>query len=193
MRTAWCYGLWLLGASFAAAQATPARVCDPVALAAAHTLAAPVAVLRLSDLLPACASIPIRQAATNVSLGYGPQPGSLRVVEGADIQRRVASIPALQTVLRIPARIWIYGAISDHKPSPTHPQILAAPVPNLPLPIHPGHLAILEIERGVMRLLLPVICLQPGSKGSVIRVRTVQDGKIFRAQVLDQNHVREVL
>jgi hypothetical protein len=66
--------------------------------------------LQLSDLLPADASAELRAIAGGVGLGRAPQPGSLRILERAQIVRELQRRPRLLLQLRIPERITIRRA-----------------------------------------------------------------------------------
>jgi Chaperone for flagella basal body P-ring formation len=63
--------------------------------------------IRLSDLLPPTAPLALRQASAAIELGRSPQPGSVRVLEAAQIAQALTKQPGLLRQLTIPDRIVI--------------------------------------------------------------------------------------
>ncbi len=66
--------------------------------------------IQLSDLLPQGAPLAVRQGSDTVQLGRSPQPGSVRVLEAAQIAQALAKRPDLLSQLAIPERILIRGS-----------------------------------------------------------------------------------
>jgi hypothetical protein len=61
--------------------------------------------------------------------------------------------------------------------------------PDTPI-VRGGSIAELEIRVRAIRLLLHVRCLQSGAAGDTIRVLDESTKRIYRAKVIDQNHLR---
>ena len=59
--------------------------------------------------------------------------------------------------------------------------------------VQSGSMAELEIRMRAIRLLFHVRCLEAGAKGDVIRVRDESTKRIYRARVVDKNHLRAEL
>jgi len=63
-------------------------------------------------------------------------------------------------------------------------------IAKLPLLVTRGSIARLEVVIGGVRLQLYVRCLQSGAQGDVIRVSDDKMHRIYRARVLDKDHLR---
>ena len=149
----------------------------------------------LADLLTPESSALLRSAAVKRRLGAAPLQGSPRVLVASQVKEMFSAVVSgnrklLETCILedVPERVVVRGAARVSYPV-GHPAALRPRAGEL---IHSGQSARLLWDEAGIRVVVPTICLDPGSIGDIVRARLVHGNRTVRAVVVGAAELRAV-
>jgi Chaperone for flagella basal body P-ring formation len=145
----------------------------------------------LADILAPDACAQLRQAASSIRLGLAPLPGSPRILTGENIRNLLEGVSTKiggEKKFEIPERIVVESARPTFSRTAHGNRVEQKGNPDAL--VKPGDVATLVWEQGGILIQLPVICLDAGRLGQLVRARSPNGSRILRAEVVGQGALR---